>query len=114
VNGVGEQYLVKIARQAESQLQEIADYIAQGLQNPYAAMKTINAIEQEIGSLANFPNRVALVEEEPWHSAGLHKLPVRNFLIYFWVNEAQKKVQVISVVYARRNQKHQLEQMDIW
>ena len=36
--------------------------------------------EKEIGSLAQFSNRVPLTEEEPWHSQGIHKLPVKNIL----------------------------------
>ena len=37
----------------------------------------------------------------------------RNFLIYFWVNEAEKTVQIIAVIYARRDQTSVLSQLDL-
>lgn len=37
----------------------------------------------------------------------------RNFLIYFWVNEAEKTVQIIAVIYARRDQISVLSQLDL-
>ena len=58
-------------------------------------------------------NRVPLTEEEPWHSRGVHKLPVKNYLVYFWVDEETKKVQVFGIIYGRRDQRHQLSNLDM-
>ena len=74
----------------------------------------LNALEEEIRSLAHFPNRVPLTGEEPWHSQGVHKLPVKNYLVYFWVDEANKRVQVIGIIYGRRNQRHQLSNLEFF
>ena len=54
------------------------------------AIRMLDTLEKEILSLSTLPNRVALTEEEPWHSAGIRKLPVKNYLVYFWVNEERK------------------------
>lgn len=59
-----------------------------------------------------FPNRVSLTEEEPWHSQGIHKFSVKNYLVYFWVNETERKVQVTGVVYGRRDQREYLSNMN--
>ena len=59
------------------------------------------------------PRSVALTEEEPWHSYGIHKLPVKNFLVYFWIDEAARKVQVTAVIYGRRDQVRQLSEMSM-
>ena len=56
-----------------------------------------------MASLSQMPKRVPLIEEEPWRSEGVRVRAVRNFLIYFWVNEAEKTVQIIAVIYARRD-----------
>lgn len=63
--------------------------------------------------LSKFPQRIALTEEEPWHSYGIRKIPVKNFLVYFWIDEDHLKVQVTAVVYGKRDQVHQLSQMDM-
>lgn len=109
-----EKYTVKIAHSAEEQLREITDYIRFTLQAPDTAMKKLDILAEEIFSLNQFPNRVLLTDEEPWRSQGIRKLLVKNFLVYFWVDEEAKKVQVIGIVYARRDQRHQLSNLDMF
>lgn len=104
-------YIVKITMQAQEQMQEIAHYIADSLQAPETALRMLDTLEKEITSLSRFPNRIALTEEEPWRSYGIHKMPVKNYLIYFWIDEIAHKVQVTAVVYGKRDQMQQLSQM---
>ena len=104
-----EQYEVKITEPAQRQLQEIVRYIAEDLQEKRTAIRMLDTLEKEILSLSTLPNRVALTEEEPWHSAG--KMPVKNYLVYFWVNEEQNQVQITAVVYGRRDQRAALQNM---
>ncbi|BBB91744.1 MAG TPA: type II toxin-antitoxin system RelE/ParE family toxin [Methylomusa anaerophila] len=106
-------YIVKITAQAEEQLQEIIKYIASELRVPKAALRLLDEIERAISSLSQFPQRIALTEEEPWRNSGIHKLPVKNFLIYFWIDEGNDKVQVTAVIYGQRDQIKQLSQMDM-
>ena len=106
-------YNVKVTVQAQNQIQEIAQYIATELQAPDAALHLLDTLEFEISSLSAFPQRIALTEEEPWHSYGIHKMPVKNFLVYFWIDENACKVQITAVVYGRRDQARQLSQMSI-
>ena len=77
-------------------------------------MKMLDTLQEEIASLDQFLNRVPLTEEEPWHGQGIHKFPVKNYLIYFWVDEETKKVQIIGAVYGRKNQRHQLSNLDMF
>lgn len=109
-----ERYTVRITQPAQQQLREIADYIRFTLQSPNTAITMLDTLAEEILSLDQFPNRVPLTEEEPWHSQGIHKLPVKNFLVYFWVDEETKQVHVIGVIYGRRDQRHQLSNLDIF
>ena len=106
-----EQYEVKITEPAQRQLQEIVRYIAEDLQEKRTALRMLDTLEKEILSLSTLPNRVALTEEEPWHSAGIRKLSVKNYLVYFWVNEDKKQVQITAVVYGRRDQRNVLQNM---
>lgn len=54
-----------------------------------------------------------LTEEEPWHSMGIHRMTVGEYLVYFWIDEPEKKVQVTAVVYGRRDQREQLANMEM-
>lgn len=109
-----ETYTVKITSQAQEQLRDIVSYIRYTLQSPETAIRMLNTLEEEIDSLEHFPNRVPLTEEEPWRSQGVHKLPVKNYLVYFWVDEVEKRVQVIGIIYGRRNQRHQLSNLGMF
>ena len=107
------EYEVRITLQAQAHLREIRDYIAQELLAPEAAKSTIQRLGTAIASLSQMPKRAPLMDEEPWRSEGVRVRVVKNFLIYFWVNEAEKAVQIIAVIYARRDQTSVLSQLDL-
>jgi toxin ParE1/3/4 len=106
-------YNVKITSQAEEQIQEIVYYISHELKAPDAALQLLDALEDAFSSLTHFPQRVVLVEDEPWHAKGIHRLPVKNFLIYFWIDEDNMRVQITAIIYGKREQLRQLSHMDI-
>ncbi len=106
-------YIVKTTSQAEKEIQEIIHYIAFELKAPEAALHLLDTFEDAFTSLAHFPQRVALIDKEPWHTKGIHRLPLKNFLVYFWIDEDNAKVQITAVIYAKRDQLHQLSQMNM-
>ncbi len=106
-------YIVKITSQAEKQIQEIIHYISHELKSPGAALHLLDSFENTFTSLTQFPQRVALMDEEQWHTNGIHRLPVKNFFVYFWIDDNNMKVQITAVIYAKRNQMRQLSQMDM-
>ena len=106
-------YNVKITSQAEEQMQETIYYIAHELKAPDAALHLLDALENSFVSLTHFPQRVALMDEEPWHTNGIHRLPVKIFLVYFWIDEDKMTVQITAIIYEKRDQLHQLSQMDM-
>ena len=106
-------YNVKITSQAEAQIQEIIYYITHELKAPDAALHLLDILEDSFTSLAQFPQRVTLIDEEPWRTRGIHRLPVRNFLVYFWIDEVKMTVQITAVIYGKHEQLRQLSQMDI-
>ena len=107
------EYEVRITLQAQAHLREIRDYIAQKLLAPEAAKSTVQRLGTVMASLSQMPKRVPLIEEEPWRTEVVRVRAVKNFLIYFWVNEAEKTVQIIAVIYARRDQTSVLSQLDL-
>ena len=106
-----DRYEVKVTEHAEAAMREIAQYIAFELLAPEAAVNLLVVLRQEMETLAHMPGRVHLTPEEPWHSEGVHRLPVKNFYVYFWIDEDRKKVQVTDVIYMKRDQQRQLMNM---
>ena len=108
-----EEYRIRITRQARDHLKEIRRYIEQELLYPQAAKNTIAAIKEEMQSLKKMPARIHLTPEQPWHDQGVRRDRMKNYYIYFWIDEEQKKVQIIGVIYVRRDQSKQLDVMDM-
>ena len=107
------EYEVKITLYALHQIQEIVHYISAVLQSPGNATHWLDTIKSEIASLSSMSARVPLTEEEPWRSQGAHKMVVKNFLVYFWIDPDNLCVWITAVIYGRRNQRQQLEQMEM-
>jgi toxin ParE1/3/4 len=105
-------YEVKVTRQAHGQMREIALYIANECCAPEAAQNLLDKLEESMNALAEMPKRHSLVDKEPWRSEGVRKVIVKNFLIYFWVDEENMKVQVIAVIYEKRDQLARLAEID--
>ena len=108
---MAEKFEVIITPQAQQHLSAIRDYIIFELKAPVAARNTLSALEKAILSLDQMPNRVPLTDEKKWRECGVHKMTVKNFLVYFTVDKADSKVYVFAVIYARREQKKALEDM---
>lgn len=97
-------YKIVFTPYAKNQINGIYNYIADELINPIAVEKTIRAIEASVMNLDQMPQRIKIVDNEPWRSQGIRRLTVKNFSVYFWINEDKLEVHVVAVAYARRNQ----------
>ncbi len=97
-------YKVTLTLQATEQIHNTMLYIARTLMQPETARLWTDLLYREIGKLGFMPSRFQLAEEEPWHTKGVHKLPVKNFLVYYIIDEDSKTVSVIAVIYGRRDQ----------
>lgn len=104
-------YKVKLTDHAVAQLQEAVIYISKVLQASTVAKHWAARSKKELASLSTMPARYPLTEEEPWHTEGVHKMSVENFLVYYWIDEEKKIVWITAIVYARRDQLRVLREM---
>lgn len=81
------QYRIEITNLAEEDLENIGDYIAYELKNPTAAVNTVNGIRKQMNSLANFPERNELDEDEVLAELGVCKDYYRNYKIYYIIDK---------------------------
>lgn len=107
------EYEVRVTRQALEQMKEIVHYISNDLMAPDAADNLLDKMKAEITKLSSFPKKHASIDEEPWRTEGVRKIVVKNFLIYYWVDDENNRVQVTTVIYSRRDQIRQLSNMDM-
>ena len=108
-----EHYEVRITEHAEEAMHVIARYIAFELLDPQAAMNLLYDLRDRIRKLSEMPQRIKPINEEPWGSEGIRKVPVHNYYVYFWIDEDNHLVQVTDVIYHGRDQKDQLKNMPL-
>lgn len=106
-----EAYKVRITKQAKEHLILIRDYIFTKLNQPTIAKEIIGVLKAEMYSLEYMPHRIRCIDEEPWRDLGFRKVRVKNYYVYFWINENEKEVVIIAVVYVRMDQAKQLEML---
>ena len=102
---------IRVTQQALSNMREINDYIAHELMNPDAARNLLDKMQKAIKDLSTFPKKHGLAEEEPWHSEGIRKIVVENFLVYYWIDEGNSIIQIVAVMSERRDQVTQLSKI---
>lgn len=105
-------YAVKITSYAQKQMAEIRDYIAFRLCSPDSAANLLREMYKATTSLSQMPERFGKIEEEPWRERGIRKLSVKNFFVYYWIDEESSVVYVTAVTYAMRDQINVLYNMD--
>ena len=94
-------------------MREIANYGAVDLMEPHTAVKLLRVLKKAIDSLNMFPGRIRLTPEEPWRSFGIHRLVVKNYYVYFWIDELNLFAYVANVIHAGRNQPSCLVDMSL-
>lgn len=96
-------YSVIYSPKATEDLKEIYSYIAFTLMVPGTAERQVNRIRQTVRSLDSMPLRNPAVDWDPWKSAGMRKVAVDNFVVFYTVDESSSTVTVIRIVYGGRD-----------
>ena len=71
----------------------------------------LELLKSEMMSLQTMSYRVKLIGEQPWCEIGFRRIRVKNYYVYFCVDDSRKEVQILAVVYVRRDRAKQLEQL---
>ena len=106
-------YEIIMTPDAADDLIRLRDYIADTLLAPDTARAYLRMVRTEIKKLTSMPKRSKCLDDEPWHSLGIRKLIVKNFVIYYRVEEFTMRVYILNIIYARRDRLHMLAQLKI-
>ena len=96
------EYKIVIEQTAENDLLGILSYISDTLHEPSIAMKIYGLIKKEILTLNRMPFRFEVVNEEPYRSMGVRRIPVENYTAFYIVDENEKTVHIFRIIYNRR------------
>ena len=106
-------YEIIITPDAEADLFEIRNYIADTLLVPDIARNYIRAIRHEMEKLTYMASSIAPIERKPWHSKGIRKIIAKNFYIYYRLDHVSGKVYILNIIYAKRHQLNALKNMNL-
>jgi plasmid stabilization system protein ParE len=88
---------------AKQDMAEIAGYISHELSNPAAAEKLAAEMIEAAGRLTKFPYANGVHFSLKPLRQEYRKLAVRSYMMFYWIDEAEKLVTVARVIYASRD-----------
>jgi len=99
-------YTLNITDLAEEDILAAVRYISGVLKNPIAANTLLDEIERYEKVLENTPNIYPFVNDEYLSEKGLKYVRIKNFLMFYIIDENNRIVNVIRFLYIRRNWKN--------
>ena len=102
-------YTLEYLPSARQDMIEIVRYISRELKNPSAANRLAAELIEAGNSLLSFPYAypVHLPVRPLRHE--YRKLPVKNYFMFYWVDEDKKVITVARVLYGKRALERLLE-----
>jgi addiction module RelE/StbE family toxin len=88
---------------AQQDMTEIVQYISRDLCNPMAANRLADDMIDAANRLCDFPYINAVHQTIKPLKHEYRKLIVKNYVIFYWVDENRKLVTIARVIYARRD-----------
>lgn len=94
-------YAVHITRKAEQDIDEAADYIEFELFDPQAADALLEAVDEAVAALSEFPERYRLADDSVLKSWGIRFFAIKNYLVFYMIDN--KTVYVVRFLHQRRD-----------
>ena len=95
-------YKIIYTQKALADLDAVASYIKLKLCNISASNCIVENFFSEGDSLVAFPTRYPLCNDAFLRAWGIRFVPVKNYLLFYVVREAESTVYVIRFLYAKR------------
>ena len=99
-------YSLNITDVAEEDILSAVRYIANVLKAPAAANNLLDEIEKHEKILENTPNIYSFASDEYLAEKGLKLIMIKNYILFYIVNENEKAVTVIRFLHSRRDWKN--------
>ena len=96
-------YKLQISKDAHEDIADIVRYMALELKNPQAASGFLDDVEASYMRVVDNPSIYSLCNDERLERMGYRKVVIKNYLILYCVDEDNKAVYIVRVVYGGRN-----------
>lgn len=96
-------YKIQFSKDARNDLIDTYSYIKYNLQEPLIAKKLIAKIREEINKLKDNPTIFAVIKDEIIQKRKIRKIKINNYIVFYKVNENNKIVEIVRIMYTRRN-----------
>jgi plasmid stabilization system protein ParE len=99
-------YSVHITDIAEEEILTTVKYIADVLKAPIAANGLLDEIEKYATMLENTPDIFSFAPDDYLRAKGIRYVMVKNYMMFYTINETEKTIDVIRFLYGRRDWKN--------
>lgn len=96
-------YNIKFLDDANKDISDISRYIGVELCSPVAADRLVDKILSEITKLSDMPYMYGVYESPVPIKVEFRKFIVKNYAVFYYIDESEKVIKIAHVVYARRN-----------
>lgn len=96
-------YKIQFSKDARKDLIDTYSYIKYNLQEPAIAEKLIAKIREEINKLKDNPTIYAVIQDEIIKKREIRKIKVNNYIVFYKVEKKNKIVEIVRIMYGRRN-----------
>ena len=101
-----EKYKIKFSKEARNDYFDIIKYIKYDLMEPDIANKYLRLINEEINKLAYNPQRFSTVDIEIKNNYKVHKLIIKNYIVFYRINENNKIINIERILYCASDWKN--------
>ena len=98
-------YKIQFSKEAKMDLIDIYRYIKYDLQEPVIAKKKKKKMRGEINKLKDNPTIYVTIKDEFIKKREIRKIKVNNYIVFYRVEENNKIVEIVRIMYGRRNWK---------
>ncbi len=93
-------YIVEISETAEKDLEDIISYLRYNLAGDIVADKYKILFKQELKYLENIAGSMSILDEELTGHKNIRKINIRNYIIFYIVDEDDSKALVLRIGHA--------------
>lgn len=103
-----EKYNIKFSKEAKNDYFDIIRYIKYNLLEPTIANKYSILINEEIEKLEYNPQKFAIADIKIKNYSKIHKLIIKNYIVFYRINENSKIVNIERILYGVSNCKDKI------
>lgn len=98
-----EDYKIIVSASFHLDLKNIVYYISHKFNAPFTATELLDEIERTASSLSIMPYRFVLVKDSYLKHKEIRKCSIKNYIIFYKIDEKNKKVLLHRILHARQN-----------